>query len=137
MNAEYEDAFFDYLHTDDLFRNFSVQPEPESEEKHVEPVKDESTTTTGPADLKSFIAQFANDPNMFGGNDFPINLPLPYANTAGPSDETSPLEGIDTATIMPHPSTPWDDALGSEDGRVTGAKRLKSLGAQPVEIEEE
>lgn len=113
LNTEYEDAVWRYLNTDDIFHNFGTQPAKDDQLK-LQPQP--------PADLKSFIAQFANE------SSFP--LPLPYNAEASGSQA-----GVNTADMMPLLSA-WDDSP-SEDGRISGAKKLKEIGAGVAEIEEE
>ena len=121
INTEYEDAVWDYLNTDDLFHNWSSQP------SSVQPRED-----FPPKDLKSFIAQFAHET--------PIPLPLPYNESASSSTAPTPgSNGVKTADIMPHhhrSSSTWEDSP-SEDGRMSGSKKLKQLGAGTAELEEE
>ena len=112
MNQEYEDAVWNYLNTDDLFSNFGTQPT-------------ETKEPAAPADLKSFIAQFALEGTL--------PLPTPYNATASTSTAPTPLTGVNTWDIMPPYSAGWP----SEDGRMSGVKKLKQLGAGVVEIEDE
>lgn len=124
MNKEYEDAVWNYLNTDDLFNNFGTQPSEVQTKEEVAP------RAAAPADLKSFIAQFAHEAAL--------PVPLPYTATASSSTAPTPATtGINTMDIMPLNSTStWGDS-SSEDGRISGAKKLKQLGAGMVEIEEE
>jgi len=127
MDQSAEDAVWNYLNTDELFRNFGVQPS-ELQQKE-ETAEKEEKKSTAPSDLKSFIEQFAAEQPAFN-NDFAMSIP-----SFGASIAATPA-GISTADIMPQvPASPWDASY--EDDRPSGAKRLKSIGAQPAEIEEE
>ncbi|KAL7419334.1 hypothetical protein Q5752_006172 [Cryptotrichosporon argae] len=108
--------------------------------------------------LESFLATFANEhahaaassssplgsslSSMAMANSYLLPLPLPYTSPADTAAATAQTpHGVNTADIMPvsaaasastsnEPETPYDD-------RVTGAKRLKQLGAEPAVIEED
>ncbi len=126
LNKEYEDAVWNYLNTDDLFNNFGTQPSELQTKEEVPP-----PTPSAPADLKSFIAQFAHEAAL--------SVPLPYNATASSSTAPRPrTTGINTMDIMPLSSSTvtWGESP-SEDGRISGAKKLKQMGAGMVEIEEE
>jgi hypothetical protein len=146
INDEQEEAFWGYMHTDDLFANFGFVPSPNELEKKELPTPqsqsqsqaqstegadaqlragDEAlqqqqstmentptTTTQTPAStLESFLAAFAGE----------LMTPLPVpANT--------PAVGVNTSDIL---------GEEEEEDKPSGAKKLKSLGAGHVEIEEE
>ena len=153
LNPEHEEAFWDFMHTDQLFNNFgiaaaspsqnlkpalpavdNVMQDDEAEAKEKQKQKKRPLDLAAPT-LESFIAAFANEPAAAPGVpiDFklPVPLPLPY-NPASPSTAPTPAPaaGVDTAAIMPFSLSPDED-------RITGAKRLKQIGAGPMEIEEE
>lgn len=136
INDEQEEAFWGYMHTDDLFANFGFVPSPNDGLKDEGPQQQQQgaeeqlragqeavaqlqlpspatqQTQTPASTLESFLAAFAGE----------LSTPLPVpANT--PSGQ-----GVSTA-----------DILGGEEDedRPSGAKKLKSMGAGHVEIEEE
>ena len=135
INDEQEEAFWGYMHTDDLFANFGFVPSPsdgtdkkeQSQSQQtiegadaqlragVEALQQQestpSTSTQTPAStLESFLAAFAGE----------LMTPLPVpANT--------PAVGVNTSDILGE----------EEEDKPSGAKKLKSLGAGHVEIEEE
>ncbi len=128
MTQEYEDAVWKYLNTDDVFNNLGTIPsDMQAKEEVPTPAP---TQAKAPSDLKSFVAQFAREAAL--------PLPLPYNVTASSSAAPNPLaNGVNTLDIMPlSSSTPWEDET-SEDGRISGAKKLKQIGAGTGEIEEE
>ena len=131
MNKEYEEAFWNYLNTDEVFNNFGSQP---SDYQIKEEISRKSVFQP-PVDLKSFVAQFAQE--SFAP-DAALPLPLPYNATASSSTAPTPrAPDINTMDIVPHPpSTPWGDSF-SDDGLITGTKKLKQLGVSLNEIEEE
>jgi hypothetical protein len=147
LNRESEEAFWDFMHTDQLFDNFSaVSPEAVKAEPS-RPAPPASTPepaqAKGNADrpmipaatLESFIAAFANEHAASTPNNqyrLPVPLPLPYNSAASSSPPTPAPIGVDTAAIMP----PYDGDSPTDE-RISGAKRLKQLGAGPAEIEEE
>lgn len=126
MDTSAEDAVWHYLNTDELFRNFGVQPS----EMTTKETPKETSKTSPPADLKSFIEQFAADnagPSATFG-DFNLNM-------ANFSSAPTPA-GINTSEIMPQQvMTPWESS--PDDDRPSGAKKLKSIGAGNAEIEED
>ncbi|WWD21601.1 hypothetical protein CI109_106087 [Kwoniella shandongensis] len=167
MNQEQEEAFWGFLHADELFRNFGNVPSPsEQEDKQKQqqlidsvPSVPAPTPVTAPTPLststekqnrsgnaptlESFIAAFIGQPGAASSssaqtpsihNNYLIPLPAPYTNTAAPTPAAIP-----TSEVLPGPSSMYGDFgdSPSEDGRISGAKRLKSLGAPQVEIEED
>lgn len=121
------------MHTDDLFANFGFVPSPSDgtdkkesqtqgqegadaqlragvEALHQQQPIESNASATPASTLESFLAAFAGE----------LSTPLPVpANT--------PAVGVNTL-----------DILGEEDeDKPSGAKKLKSLGAGHVEIEEE
>ena len=124
MDQSAEDAVWNYLNTDELFRNFGVQPSELQQKEEV--VDKEDKKSSPPSDLKSFIEQFAAEQPAFN-NDFAMSFASSTAATPA---------GVSTADIMPQvAASPWDASY--DEDRPSGAKRLKSIGAQPAEIEEE
>mgnify|MGYP006876489493 CR=1 FL=1 len=137
MDTSAEDAVWHYLNTDELFRNFGVQPSEMINKDVISPAQlKESPKTSPPADLKSFIEQFAADNAGPSSNnhyaDFALNIPS-FASSSAP---TPAANGVSTADIMPQvPTTPWENS--PEEDRPSGAKKLKQMGAGQAEIEEE
>lgn len=133
INDEQEEAFWGYMHTDDLFANFGFVPSPNDGV-----LKDDQPASTGaeeqlragqeavallqqqqpgqtpvqtPAStLESFLAAFAGE----------LSTPLPVP--------TNTPQGVSTADIL---------GADEDEERPSGAKKLKSMGAGHVEIEEE
>lgn len=124
MDTSAEDAVWNYLNTDELFRNFGVHP---SDLHNKDEAKAEEKKASPPADLKSFIEQFANDESVSAPTPF---LPVSYNTPA------STPAGVNTADVMSRPLVEEDWSESPED-RVGGAKKLKQMGAGQVEIEEE
>ena len=133
LDQSAEEAVWNYLNTDALFSNFGATPA-EWQEKHAakevqearptKETKSESAETPIAADLKSFIEQFAQKPD---GN---FNLFSFLPNDASASTT------INTSDILPS-SSKGSEATSPDDGRPSGAKKLKQLGADVAEIEEE
>lgn len=124
MDTSAEDAVWNYLNTDELFRNFGVHP---SDLHNKDEAKAEEKKASPPADLKSFIEQFANDESVSAPTPFlPVNYNTPASTPAG----------VNTADVMSRPLVEEDWSESPED-RVGGAKKLKQMGAGQVEIEEE
>ncbi|WWD07549.1 hypothetical protein V865_005650 [Kwoniella europaea PYCC6329] len=175
MNPEQEEAFWGFLHADELFRNFGNVPSP-TEQKQALP-EDHSNyqsvasisapaptpiaqTPTNPNEkgsaptLESFIAAYIGQSSSHGSAaggavastsalppNYLIPLPSPYTHNNSahtvqtPSSAPTPV-GINTSDVLPGPGSA--SIFGdSPDDRVTGAKRLKQLGAGQVEIEED
>lgn len=135
MDQSAEAAVWDYLNTDELFRNFGVQPS-EMSHKPESPIDEKKSSP--PADLKSFIEQFASENAGFGGDFGGLGLTYPGSTPAAPAP--TPV-GVNTADVMPMNATagtsasPWETS--PEEDRPSGAKKLKSMGAGAFEIEEE
>lgn len=138
------------MHTDQLFENFGgvspaahdakeelhsrvIAPAPTPAPTHTayqpaaSPQTPASVTTTGGPTLEAFLAAFANDhASSSTGYRLPLTLPLPYSSAPTPA-------GVDTASIIPRTANSEE-----ENGeRLSGAKKLKSVGAPPAEIEED
>ena len=127
-DTENEDAIWNYLNTDDLFNSFGTQAsmfQPKEEEEEVKPSK------VAPADLKSFIEQFADK--------FALPLPLPFnAAASSSSTEMTPTSaGVNTRDIMPSISSTSLAESPSEDGRSLGAKKARQSGVVTIEVEDE
>lgn len=174
MNQEQEEAFWGFLHADELFRNFGNPPSPN---EHVDKAKyaaaatatatpstshlpitttpiteprDNKQTTGNTPTLESFIAAFigqsssnnanintiANSTNALPTNYLvPLPTPNPYIQTAPTSPKLGPTS-IPTSDLFPSSASTFDFDDESDD-RISGAKRLKQLGAPLVEIEED
>jgi len=140
MDQSAEDAVWNYLNTDELFRNFGVQPSELHQTLKEDVPTPEDKKSSPPADLKSFIEQFAaaeqqqhHRPSY--SHDF-SNMHMNFG-----ASSSAPTPAVSTADIMPAPQvTPssWDlsPATADED-RPSGAKKLKQMGAGQAEIEEE
>lgn len=185
INPESEEAFWDFMHTDELFEKFTAPPESPNATP-VLAVKDERKSLTVEASpvllpaavaptpqditpapaaaaavaasgmqtpvsaitpaqtLESFLAAFANEPPLAAAASYrmAVPLPLPYNALASASGAQAQqkLQHIDTSAIQPFQPimTPYTAAsTPAADERPSGAKRLKQLGAGPMEIEEE
>jgi len=141
MDQSAEDAVWNYLNTDELFRNFGVQPSELHQAKEDIPTPEDKKSSP-PADLKSFIEQFAaaeqqqqhhhhHRPSY--SHDF-HNMHMSFATSS-----SAPTPAVSTADIMPAPQvTPSSWELSPpEEERPSGAKKLKQMGAGQAEIEEE
>lgn len=155
MNTEQEEAFWGYVHTDDLFRNFGFVPSPHDQNHKKDTTSDsvasvaqtpaETTTTTSTTSsgtdekkpevtaptLESFLAAFANEPHSLS-NQYLMSLPLPYTATSSVAGTPGP-NGVNTSDIMPG----YAESVADSEGRVSGAKKLKQIGAGQAEIEED
>ncbi|BEI79526.1 hypothetical protein CcaverHIS002_0100550 [Cutaneotrichosporon cavernicola] len=94
-----------------------------ADEKPAVESKETPAATTAPT-LESFLAAFANETIPAIPPSFVFSLPSALTPSA-PSN---------TAAPTPAPGADDDD---EEPERVTGAKRLKQLGASPAEVEED
>ncbi|WVW78321.1 hypothetical protein I302_100275 [Kwoniella bestiolae CBS 10118] len=168
MNPEQEEAFWGFLHADELFRNFGNVPSPSEQNAPLPEDKPTSYQTIAPAPtpiaqtptnsgvqnekngngnaptLESFIAAYIGQSSSHGATaaaatssippNYLIPLPTPYNNPVQtPSSGETPA-GINTSDVLPGSASIFGD---SPDDRITGAKRLKQLGAGQVEIEED
>ena len=135
MDQSAEDAVWNYLNTDELFRNFGVQPsEVTSPKFDVSPNDQESSAPAqSPSDLKSFIAKFANYPQE---QQPEFNVPLASLGSYGDASTVAPTPaGVNTSEVMPRLDA--SSFLEGSDDKPSGAKKLKQLGAGQAEIEEE
>ncbi|WVQ98183.1 hypothetical protein IAU59_005305 [Kwoniella sp. CBS 9459] len=179
MNQEQEEAFWGFLHADELFRNFGTAPSPsEQQQQHFAedkykqnnvsipppppisapaptPVAQTPTSST-PIDgkdakpaaqtLESFIAAYIGQSSSHGGAAAASAAhaqlasylpPMPassYNPLATPSSAPTPA-GLPPSELLPGSASIFGDS--PENDRITGAKRLKQLGAGQVEIEED
>ena len=124
-DTENEDAIWKYLNTDDLFQNFGTQPSMFQPKEEIE----SPIVPSAPADLKSFIEQFAQD--------VPLPLPLPYNATASSSSAERKPTGVKTLDIMPPLSSTSVAESPSEDGGPSAAKKVKEWGPVMTDIEDE
>ncbi|GMK55050.1 hypothetical protein CspeluHIS016_0201060 [Cutaneotrichosporon spelunceum] len=92
-----------------------------AEDKPATEDKETPSPTTAPT-LESFLAAFANETIPAA---IPPNFVFSLPSTLSPSAPSN--------TAAPSPAPDADD----EPERVTGAKRLKQLGASPAEVEED
>lgn len=147
LNAEQEEAFWSFLNTDELFANIGVAPQAfeaklasEQQQRAKEspastPAKDASSTASPsekPTTLESFLANFADEPPILN-NNYLLNLNNQY-NAAAASSTSTSTPAAEPAGASTAPATP---AFSQSGERVTGAKRLKQMGAPPAEIEED
>lgn len=149
LTTEQEDAFWSFMNTDELFSNFGVAPSVfESKKQAAEAstapastpaAEDEKPAVKAPTapTLESFLATFASEVNQQPTLPPNFLLNLPYTPAASTSSSATPAN-VKPAEVLP-PATPaGDDEDEDEDSpRITGAKRLKQLGAPPAEIEED
>ncbi|OCF45719.1 hypothetical protein I317_00206 [Kwoniella heveanensis CBS 569] len=176
MNQEQEEAFWGFLHADELFRNFGTAPSP-SEQKHLiedqykqhnvssipapppisapAPTPVAQTPSSSPNDVKdgkpaaqtleSFIAAYIGQSSSHGGaaastshaqlaNYLPALPTSSYNPLATPSSAPTPA-GLPPSELLPGSASIFGDS--PDEARITGAKRLKQLGAGQVEIEED
>lgn len=144
INAEQEEQFWSFLNTDELFSNFGLAPQAfeskqaQTERKPVEtpeaaPAVVEETVEAKPASgtattLESFLATFAGETAI--PSSYLSALASPLASTSA----VRPTDVLPSAPVSTPADTPADD---DDSPRVTGAKRLKMIGAPPAEIEED
>ncbi|EKD00260.1 regulatory protein cys-3 [Trichosporon asahii var. asahii CBS 8904] len=153
LNAEQEEAFWSFLNTDELFANIGVAPQAfeaklasEQAQQQQQQIKESpaastpATTTAAkespastdkPTTLESFLANFADEPPILP-NNYLLNLTNQYNAAAFTSTSTPAAESVAPET----PATP-SLRVGQTGERITGAKRLKQMGAPPAEIEED
>lgn len=171
MNPEQEEAFWGFLHADELFRNFGSVPSPQDEEKKQQqaaqnqmsapaaPAPTPATVATpvpsaskddkhsGPT-LESFLAAYMGHSSTTAQqqtaaqtiSNYLMPLPAPYTNPASnahhqstilPATSVTTQDGVSSAsTVSAHEDSPTDD-------KPSGAKKLKQMGANPNDLEEE
>lgn len=159
IDAEQEDAFWGYMHTDDLFRNFGFVPSPNELEKkqlHGEEADAGAVVdvSAGRALKQQEQQQQAPTPVAQPSQSTPstsasagatlesflaafANEPTSYLYTTPSTAAPTPAGGVSTHDILRASlATPEDE--DDEDGdKPSGAKKLKSMGAGQNEIEEE
>lgn len=149
LTAEQEDAFWSFLNTDELFSGFGVAPSafeskrdkatetttaapaptPAAAETPAPVAEDKETpasTTSSAPTLESFLATFANQTTP---PTIPPNFLLSLPSAAQAFTPAAP-----STTAAPTPAAETEDG---EEPRVTGAKRLKQMGASQAEVEED
>jgi len=161
LSAEQEAEFWAFMNTDELFSNFGLAPQAfeskkaEGSRKVAEEaaaaaaeIKSEvkGAAAASPSTLESFLATFAGEATA------PTPIPSNYLMAALAPLATTPTSTSPAvakpADVLPSapPATPAtnededndDENSGAgETPRVTGAKRLKMMGAGQAEIEEE
>lgn len=149
LNAEQEEAFWSFLNTDELFANIGVAPQAfeaklaSEQQQQVKESPAASTPTTAkespastdkPTTLESFLANFADEPPILP-NNYLLNLNQYNAAAVAPPTTTS-TPAAESITAPETPATP-SLRVGQTGERITGAKRLKQMGAPPAEIEED
>ncbi|ORX33985.1 hypothetical protein BD324DRAFT_653681 [Kockovaella imperatae] len=143
VDPSIEEAVWEYFNTDALFQNFGVNPS-EYDSKHdtaskldlspVNPqpvVASSSSSSALPADLKSFIQQFASEQpsQAFGSTD--------YANALALGLHMTTPAAVPSTAHMSDIMAAGSSSTSPDDSRPSGAKKLKSLGAGQAEIEED
>ncbi|TXT13104.1 hypothetical protein VHUM_01505 [Vanrija humicola] len=141
LSAEQEEAFWSFMHTDELFSNFGLAPSAFESKLESERSKQAATasaetpaaetpassTDSKSADhptLESFLATFADESGAAPA--LPTNYLLAIPSYASSSSDSAPT-----------PAATPDTTEFDEPERITGAKRLKQMGAAPAEIEED
>lgn len=132
ISRENDEPFWDFIHTDQLFDNFSAVS-PEASKAESQPIRASAPDQSQPelafeqaqrrpqlpaATLESIIAAFANETTT--NNRLSIPLPLPY-NSGASSSSLTPAPAIDTASVPPR----LDIAVSPDGrcGRVSPASR--------------
>lgn len=139
LTAEQEAEFWAYMNTDELFSNFGLAPQAFESKKAESSRKAaaspaESTDENKPTTLESFLATFAD---QAAAAPAPIpNYLLSLAPIASASSSPSSSTPVKTSDVLPV-STPAESIADDDTPRVSGAKRLKMMGAGEAEIEEE
>jgi hypothetical protein len=157
IDAEQEDAFWGYMHTDDLFRNFGFVPSPnelskkqldeeDGQKPSVDVTQPETHVQQPQLDLSTIQSESSSTPSSqsqngaatatlesflaaFANEPNPYLMNLPY--TTPSTSAPTPVTGVNTHDIMGGPSN------SEEDDKPSGAKKLKQAGAGQNEIEEE
>lgn len=162
LDAEQEDAFWGYMHTDDLFRNFGFVPSPNELEKKLDeddlkvPATAATTTTiqtpithTQPEPLHANTVASTStteSPSQSQSQASQATLEsflAAFANEPNPYLMSMNLPYTTPSTSAPTPATGVSTqeimrGPESESGdKPSGAKKLKSMGAGHHEIEEE
>ncbi|WVQ75868.1 hypothetical protein IAR50_005502 [Cryptococcus sp. DSM 104548] len=168
MNAEQEEAFWGFLHADELFRNFGSAPSPNENQHDEEKRKQQQQQHQAPAPaptpatvatpassakeeqrptLESFLAAYmghsSGTPSQQATNAQTISsylmpLPAPYATPVQTLAQTP--AAVTTQDVMPSVSSGRSASVSlydDDEDKPSGAKKLKSMGANQVEIEED
>ncbi|KAI9636298.1 regulatory protein cys-3 [Dioszegia hungarica] len=167
INNEHEEAFWDFMHTDQLFENFGGVS-PAAHDAKAEMHRGAAGGRHGgmmsapaPTPAPTLAAYAAPSPSPAAA------APRKNERESGPTIEaflaafanehassstgyrlpiTLPLpyssaptpNSVDTASIIPRPQQPQPEEVYGENGeRLSGTKKLKQLGAPPAEIEED
>jgi hypothetical protein len=136
LSADQEAEFWAFMNTDELFSNFGIAPQAfESKQQ----AKEEKTKGADPTTLESFLATFV------GETAAPTPTPDYLLAALGAPLTTSPPSATAAPAPTPAPAVRAEEDDDDEDEddddddapRVTGAKRLKMMGAGQAEIEED
>ncbi|KAE8540473.1 hypothetical protein D1P53_003419 [Cryptococcus gattii VGV] len=171
MNPEQEEAFWGFLHADELFRNFGSVPSPHDEEKKQQqaaqnqmsaPAAPAPTPTTiatpisssskddkhSTPTLESFLAAYMGNSSTTAQqqsaaqtiSNYLMPLPSPYINPASNAQHQNtivPSTSMTTQDVVPSASTISAYEDSPIDDKPSGAKKLKQMGANPNDIEED
>ncbi|TYJ56058.1 hypothetical protein B9479_003301 [Cryptococcus floricola] len=164
MNAEQEEAFWGFLHADELFRNFGSAPSPtennddekRKQQLHAPAPAPTPATVATPASstkeeqrptLESFLAAYMGHSSGSATqqattaqtiSNYLMPLPAPYATPVQTLSQTP--AAVTTQDVMPSVSSGRSASVSlydEDDDKPSGAKKLKSLGANQGEIEED
>lgn len=171
MNPEQEEAFWGFLHADELFRNFGSVPSPQDEEKkQQQAAHNQLSAPAAPAPtpaivatpipsaskddkhsaptLESFLAAYMGHSSTTAQqqtaaetiSNYLMPLPAPYTNSASNAHHQSPILPATSVTaqdVVSSASTISAYEDSPADDKPSGAKKLKQMGANPNDIEEE
>lgn len=171
MNPEQEEAFWGFLHADELFRNFGSVPSPHDEEKkQQQAAQNQMSAPAAPAPtptavatpisssskddkhstptLESFLAAYMGNSSTTAQqqsaaqtiSSYLMPLPSPYTNPASNAQHQNtivPSTSVTTQDVVPSASTISAYEDSPIDDKPSGAKKLKQMGANPNDIEEE
>ncbi|KAL0243608.1 hypothetical protein I308_105575 [Cryptococcus tetragattii IND107] len=171
MNPEQEEAFWGFLHADELFRNFGSVPSPHDEEKkQQQAARNQMSAPAAPAPtpttiatpisssskddkhstptLESFLAAYMGNSSTTAQqqsaaqtiSNYLMPLPSPYTNPASNAQHQNtivPSTSVTTQDVVPSASTISAYEDSPIDDKPSGAKKLKQMGANPNDIEED
>ncbi|ADV24459.1 regulatory protein Cys-3 [Cryptococcus gattii E566] len=171
MNPEQEEAFWGFLHADELFRNFGSVPSPHDEEKkQQQAAQNQMSAPAAPAPtpttvatpisssskddkhsrptLESFLAAYMGNSSTTAQqqsaaqtiSNYLMPLPSPYTNPASNAQHQNaivPSTSVTTQDVVPSASTISAYEDSPIDDKPSGAKKLKQMGANPNDIEED
>ncbi|XAO24617.1 hypothetical protein I312_103422 [Cryptococcus bacillisporus CA1280] len=171
MNPEQEEAFWGFLHADELFRNFGSVPSPHDEEKkQQQAAQNQMSAPAAPAPtptavatpisssskddkhstptLESFLAAYMGNSSTTAQqqsaaqtiSSYLMPLPSPYTNPASNAQHQNtivPSTSVTTQDVVPSASTISAYEDSPIDDKPSGAKKLKQMGANPNDIEED